>query len=77
MKQKIALPVKENLHTRTDPEIFQETFASLLDAVKTLQLNSIRISKTGNIDDIPWAGIVDMIKDRFADSPTKLFYVKI
>ena len=37
-KHKIALAVKENLHIRTDPKIFKETLASLLDAVNTLQL---------------------------------------
>ena len=56
--------------------IFKETLVSLLDAVNTLQLNSLRISKTDIIDDIAWARIVDMIKDRFADSPTKIILCK-
>ena len=75
-KHKIALPVKENLHIRTNPEIFKETLASLLDAANTLQLNCLRISKTDGIDDIPWARFVDIIKDQFADWPTKIILCK-
>ena len=75
-KYQIDLPIKENIHIRVDPEIFREAIVSLRDAVITLQLSSLRLSKTERIDDESWGNIMDLLKENFADTQVNIVICK-
>ena len=59
-----------------NPEIIRETIDSLRDAVITLQLSSLRFSKTECIDDESWESISELLKENFADTQVKIIICK-
>lgn len=68
----VALPIKESLHVRVDKEIFVDAIDSLLDVCTELSLNTVRISKTDHLDDLSWAEIIVVFKERFQGKFVKL-----
>ena len=77
-KQKayMALVIKESPRIRADIDILKDCIVSLRDVCDTLQLTSFRISKTVDIDDIAWDTILNLLKQYFADSATKIIVCK-
>lgn len=57
----IALPVKLNNRTLLESQTLKDSFSSLLDVILELQLESISISKTDTLDDLPWSYVLKQL----------------
>lgn len=72
----ICLPIKERDGTRLDEEVLNEALESLLDVARELNLSTISIARTAEIDDIKWPHIQRRLSDLFDHTTCKIIICK-
>ena len=65
----ISLPIKENPRTVIRPDNILNGLMSLWDVITEFDLKSFAISRTHNIEDIPWKYIINRLKHIFEELP--------
>lgn len=65
----IVLPVKEKPNIQLDQNILNECVMSLLDVITELNLRTISMSKTDELDTIPWHHILLSLQDILSERP--------
>ncbi|XP_039308185.1 uncharacterized protein LOC120358336 [Solenopsis invicta] len=68
-KHVIILAVKERKTIQMDIEILKECFASLLDVITELNLQSISVRKTEILDSTPWRLVLESLTTAVAEQP--------
>ncbi|XP_048512598.1 uncharacterized protein LOC125501328 [Athalia rosae] len=72
----VGLAIKETIHTNLDEGIFKDALQSLLEVVRELQLDTLIISETQNIDHFSWSKIKLQLQQLFYDTPCKFIVCK-
>lgn len=67
----IAIPFKPNDRALVKSKNIRKGIASLFDVINELQINSLSIRKTENIDDVSWYYVIKQLKTHLTETPIK------